>query len=309
MDFAPNEDQIALNSALDKLAAQFSSPPTDFRAFALSDKNLEAQLSEGGFFEAAAIPELGPVSAAMMIERLARLPYCSESALSMLLQHQLGEQWPRPYAIVENGNPGRFVAQANTLIIIDGEKVGLAKASPEITEYVDSLYAYPMGKLNQSLVFTPLPEAQAENIRKWIRVALAAETAGLLQAALESTTEHLTIRKQFGRPLGSFQAVQHRMSECTVLARGVKLLAFKAAATESDADAALAALHAQDSATRVVYDLHQFVGAMGMTLEFPLHLWTYRLKALLSELGGRGGQAQAVADHCFSQNHTSGEYN
>ena len=98
------------------------------------------------------------------------------------------------------------------------------------------------------------------------------------------------------------------MSECTVLARGVKLLAFKAAATESDADAALAALHAQDSATRVVYDLHQFVGAMGMTLEFPLHLWTYRLKALLSELGGRGGQAQAVADHCFSQNHTSGEY-
>ncbi len=32
-----------------------------------------------------------------------------------------------------------------------------------------------------------------------------------------------------------------------------------------------------------------------MTLEHPLHLWTYRLKALLSELGGRGGQAQAVA--------------
>ena len=59
------------------------------------------------------------------------------------------------------------------------------------------------------------------------------------------------------------------------------------------------ALHAQESAARVVYDLHQFVGAMGMTLEFPLHLWTYRLKALLSELSGRGGQAQAVAEHCF----------
>ncbi len=59
-------------------------------------------------------------------------------------------------------------------------------------------------------------------------------------------------------------------------------------------------MHAQESATRVVYDLHQFMGAMGMTLEFPLHLWTYRLKALLSELNGRGGQAQAVAEHCFA---------
>ncbi len=36
-----------------------------------------------------------------------------------------------------------------------------------------------------------------------------------------------------------------------------------------------------------------------MTLEHSLHLWTYRLKALVAELGGRGGQALAVARHCF----------
>jgi alkylation response protein AidB-like acyl-CoA dehydrogenase len=73
----------------------------------------------------------------------------------------------------------------------------------------------------------------------------------------------------------------------------------KAASTEDEGDAALAALHAQESATRIVYDLHQMLGAMGMTLEHPLHLWTYRIKALLSELGGRGGQAAAVAEYCF----------
>jgi hypothetical protein len=39
---------------------------------------------------------------------------------------------------------------------------------------------------------------------------------------------------------------------------------------------------------------------MGMTLEHPLHLWTYRLNAVLSELGGRGGQANAVGRHCFA---------
>ena len=89
------------------------------------------------------------------------------------------------------------------------------------------------------------------------------------------------------------------MAECIVLARGVRWLALKAAATADEGDAALAAMHAQNSATRVVYDAHQMLAAMGMTLEHPLHLWTYRLKALLSELGGRGGQAQAVAELCF----------
>ncbi|MDY6921908.1 MAG: acyl-CoA dehydrogenase family protein [Pseudomonadota bacterium] len=234
----------------------------------------------------------------MMVKTLARLPYAAETALSMLVRPHLEGDWPRPLAVVEHGRPGRFVAQAKTLIILDGDQVGLALAEPYKAEAVDSLYAYPMGKLKQPPQYEPLDAAAS--VRKWLRIALAAEAAGLLQAALDAVTEHLTVRKQFGRPLGSFQAVQHRTAECTVLARGVRLLAIKAAWTASESDAALAALHAQESATRVVYDLHQFMGAMGMTLEFPLHLWTYRLKALLSELNGRGGQAQAVAEHCFA---------
>ena len=139
----------------------------------------------------------------------------------------------------------------------------------------------------------------AARVRTWLRVACAAEIAGLLQSAIDSTVEHLSVRKQFGRPLGSFQALRHRMAECAVLCGGVRRLALKAAGTGDAGDAALAALHAQDSATRVIYDVHQMMGAMGMTLEMPLHLWTYRMKALLSELGGRGGQSAAVAKYCF----------
>ncbi|MFT3966612.1 MAG: acyl-CoA dehydrogenase, partial [Sphingobium sp.] len=70
----------------------------------------------------------------------------------------------------------------------------------------------------------------------------------------------------------------------------------RAAGTGDAGDAALAALHAQEAAKRVGYDYHQFLGAMGMTLEHPLHLWTYRLKALTGDLGGRGEQALAAAD-------------
>jgi alkylation response protein AidB-like acyl-CoA dehydrogenase len=80
-----------------------------------------------------------------------------------------------------------------------------------------------------------------------------------------------------------------------VLTNGVYWLALRAAGTADPADAALAALHAQEAAKRVTYDFHQFLGAMGMTLEHPLHLWTYRLKALTAELGGRGGNALAAA--------------
>ena len=107
------------------------------------------------------------------------------------------------------------------------------------------------------------------------------------------------MRQQFGRPLGTFQALRHRMAECAVLAGGVRRLALKAAWSGDPGDAALAAFHAQDSATRVNYDVHQMMGAMGMTLEMSLHLWTYRMKALLSELGGRGANAAAVAAHGF----------
>ncbi|HSW12941.1 MAG TPA: acyl-CoA dehydrogenase family protein [Solimonas sp.] len=300
MDFTLTADQSALASALDRLATPFETKPTDFHGFALFGARLEQELEDGQYFDIAQVPELGPLSAAMAVERLAWLPCTAEIALSMLVRPQLPGDWPRPLAVVENGRPGRFVATAGTVLLIDGERMALAKPAAGDVEAAESLLAYPMGRLRSGVAVHPLSDSETVNLRKWLRIALAAEASGLLQAAIASAVEHLSLRKQFGRPLGSFQALRHRMAECAVLAGGVRWLALKAAATAAEGDAALAALHAQESATRVVYDLHQMLGAMGMTLEHPLHLWTYRLKALLSELGGRSGQASAVARHCFA---------
>lgn len=300
MDLTLTSDQSALMSALDRLAKPYEFKPTDFHGFALAGETLERELEDGEYFDIAAIPELGPLTAAMAVDRLAWLPCTADIALSMLVRPHLPGDWPRPLAVVENGRPGRFVATAHTLILLDGDSVSLVRVGADDVEPVESLFAYPMGRLRRRPAnATLLSAAEAANIRKWLRIALAAEASGLLQAAIASATEYLSVRKQFGRPLGSFQALRHRMAECTVLAGGLRWLALKAAATADEADAALAALHAQDSATRIVYDLHQMLGAMGMTLEHPLHLWTYRLKALMSELGGRGGQALAVAQHAF----------
>jgi hypothetical protein len=300
MDFTLTADQSALLGALDRLVAPFESKPIDFHGFALDGSALERELTEGEYFDIAQIPELGALTAAMAVERLAWLPYTADIALSMLVRPQLPGDWPRPLAIVDNGRPGRFVAKAQTLILLDGDAVRLARVRPGDVEPVNSLFAYPMGRLTRPVEATSLSAPDAAKARKWVRIALANEATGLIQAAIASAVEHLSVRKQFGRPLGAFQALRHRMAECAVLAGGVRWLALQAAATADDGDAALAALHAQDSATRIVYDLHQMLGAMGMTLEHPLHLWTYRLKALLSELGGRGGQSVAVAQHCFA---------
>jgi alkylation response protein AidB-like acyl-CoA dehydrogenase len=189
--------------------------------------------------------------------------------------------------------------------VIDGDSIGIVHPQPDMVESLESLFAYPMGRLKQSASVAPLTNVIAQPIRKWLRVALAAEASGLLHAAIASTVEHISLRKQFGRPLGTFQALRHRVAECAVLAGGVRWLALKAASTADEGDAALAALHAQESATRVIYDVHQMFAAMGMTLEHPLHLWTYRLKALLSELGGRSGQANAVAENWNTGNEPS----
>jgi Acyl-CoA dehydrogenase, C-terminal domain len=300
MDFTLTTDQLSLATALDGLAASFQDKPIEFRGFALASEELERQLAGAEFFDIAATPGLGPVAAALTVERLARLPYAAEVGLSMLVRpHVGGGQLPRPFAFIERGKPGRFVLGAKTLLVADGDALGIARVSAADVEAVESIYAYPMARLTRAVDTTPLSPSEAGEARKWLRVAIAAEAAGLMQAAIDSTVEHLTVRKQFGRPLGSFQALRHRMAECAVLAGGVKLLALKAASTGSEGDAALAAFHAQESGSRIAYDLHQMLGAMGMTLEHSLHLWTYRLKLLLSELGGHGAQAQAVIQHCF----------
>jgi hypothetical protein len=299
MDFTPTPDQAAVLDALDALAMAFESRPTDFHGFALVSTELERQLADGEYFDLAHVPELGAVTAALAVERLARLPYTAEIALSMLLRPHLPGDWPRPLAVIENGRPGRFAATARTLLLVDGDAVSLLQPAHGDVEPVDSLFAYPMGRLVRAATGTRLAEADAARVRTGLRVALAAEASGLMHAAIAATVEHLSVRKQFGRPLGSFQALRHRLAECAVLAGGLRWLALKAASTGDAGDAALAALHAQESATRLTYEVHQMAGAMGMTLESPLHLWTYRLKALLSELGGRGGQARAVAQHCF----------
>ncbi|GAA0319345.1 hypothetical protein GCM10009087_32070 [Sphingomonas oligophenolica] len=301
MDLSLTADQTAILDAVDALAKPYAAPPTHDISFALTSDALDRELVEGGFLDIAFDPDLGTVSAAIIVERLARLPFAVEAAASALIRPLLGDHVPRPLCVVEAGKgkrPVRFLRPGAAVVAVGEADVSwFVVAADQVRIEETSLYGYPVATLlvdPEAAGGTALDVSRGDVMTRW-RIALAAEAAGLLAAALDSTATYVTDRQQFGRPIATFQAVRHRLAEAQVRANGVYWLALKAAATLDPGDAALAALHAQQSARSVVYDFHQFLGAMGMTLEHPLHLWTYRLKALIGELGGRGVQGIAAA--------------
>lgn len=301
MQLALSEDQTQVLDFIDSLARPYATLPMHDVSLTLESAELDAALVENGFLDVMAVEELGPVTAALVVEKLARLPFAVEAAASALVRPLIDPELPRPLCLVEEGRtsvPVRFLRPGATVVIVGPSSVRSFTANEAMIAPAqeDTLYAYPVAML------TGLPDgmtshevAPAEVLRAW-RVAIAAEAAGLLAAALASTVTYVSERKQFGRPLATFQGMRHRLAEDQVITNSVYWLALRAAATGDAGDAAMALLHAQEAAKRVCYDYHQFLGGMGITLEHPLHLWTYRLKLLTAELGGRGEQGLAAAE-------------
>ena len=297
MNFEPTEDQRSILDGLDQLIASFAIEPPKEPVFGAYAHDLDAALAENGFLDIAREEGFGPLDAALIVERLARLPRTVEAAATMLVAPVLGiEPGRRPIALAcgSAAMPARYLAMASLLVVDEGDDVTLITIDPHDVEPVETLFAYPYGRLRERGDGTPLP-GKGEILRRRWRVALAAEAAGCMQAALDTVIEHVTARQAFGRPLGAFQAIQHRLAMAAETAQSAKWLALRAAWSDSEADAAIAAGFVQDRIPALTYDLQQFSGAMGLTLEFPLHFWTYRLRALLGELGGSSAQARAAA--------------
>jgi hypothetical protein len=298
MDLALSDDQRAILDALDSLCKPYENAPVHDAPLAATSAALEQELLDGGFLDVAFDPDLGCVTAALIVERLARLPIAVEAAQWALVRPLLGDDLAYPLCLVDErraARPVRFLRDGASVAVVGAQVLLSAAEAGQFRAEPEALFAYPVATLHGLPAGETLAVDAAEVLTRW-RIALAAESAGLLAAALAATTTYLSERKQFGRPLATFQALRHRLAEAQVRINGVYWLAMKAAATLDAGDAALAALHAQESIRTTVYDFHQFLGAMGMTLEHPLHFWTYRAKLLMGELGGRSGQALAAAD-------------
>jgi alkylation response protein AidB-like acyl-CoA dehydrogenase len=123
---------------------------------------------------------------------------------------------------------------------------------------------------------------------------MASEQLGLARWCLETTVAYLKVRKQFGRVLGGFQAVKHRLADLYADVESGAAAARYAAATLAvgDPDATVATSIAQaynsDLAVRAAEEAVQLHGGIGMTWEHPAHLYLKRAKADQIALGTPG---------------------
>ena len=121
-------------------------------------------------------------------------------------------------------------------------------------------------------------------------IALSAEQVGASERALELTVEYLLTRVQFGQPIGSFQALQHRAADLHILVESARSLARAVAAAANDGDrtagldtdpdrglrAAAAKVYCSEALTRTASEMIQLHGAIGVTWEHPAHRYLKR---------------------------------
>ena len=133
------------------------------------------------------------------------------------------------------------------------------------------------------------PEAHGDALSRRGALARTASMAGALERVEELTLEYTAARRQFGKPVGSFQAVQahlvHGAQQSVIVS--VALAAAVRAAESGPArfEITAAKLLADQAASDATRHAHQAHGAMGMTREYPLHHVSRRLWAWRSEYG------------------------
>jgi alkylation response protein AidB-like acyl-CoA dehydrogenase len=132
-----------------------------------------------------------------------------------------------------------------------------------------------------------------------IRTAIASELIGVCQRALDMTLEFVKDRKQFGVPVGSFQAVGHRCAQMLLQTESIRSSAYFAAwAADAEPDrlpeaAALAAAAAADGGREVTGSAIQAHGGIGFTWEADVH-WLYKRAQLDSALLGGAKRHRAA---------------
>ncbi len=300
MDFELSSDQKLLLTSLEGLLDPFRSPPIGGHRYVEYSVELQAELIKSGFLDVASESGYGLLDAALLVEEIASCPVSVEVAASTLISPLIGG-FGSPIALSWGvDRPARYLKQAKIVCLFRHDGVLVGTPAPDELDPIESVVAYPLATLravpSDAVHYTG---NIAATIRRRALIGIAAEAAGVMRGALQLTVQYVKDRQQFGHPLGDFQAIQHRLAEDAQLIHACRTLAFRAAYEDDDRHAAVACLYAQEAIRKIIYDCHQFSGAMGLTLEYPLHLWTYRLKYLQGEAGGKARQGQLLAQEVW----------
>jgi alkylation response protein AidB-like acyl-CoA dehydrogenase len=282
---------------------------------------------------------LGMVELAIVQEELgyalAPTPFLSDVSAALLLagaSDDVREQWLKPLAsgekrgavAVVNGDPA-LTAEGNKLT---GTKIAVADAgtadflvvaAPGDEHFVvardaDGVTVEPDEGLDPTRKLhtvrfdgadaTPLGADQAaiDRAHHATAVAISAESVGVAQRTLEMAVEYAKERKQFGRPIGAYQAVSHMCAQMlleTDGARGLTLYAAWALDHEPETAplaASMAKAYASDAGWRVPGHALQVHGGIGFTWEHDLHFFLKRGKANAHAWGDARWHRERVAE-------------
>jgi len=150
-----------------------------------------------------------------------------------------------------------------------------------------------LGQLNQGW-------GAVQKIIERAAVGKCCEMVGNIQRVLEMTVDYAKERKQFDRPIGSFQIIQHHCADMATDVDGARFSIYQAAWMLSEGlpctkEVAIAKAWAGEASQRVLALAHQIHGAIGVTIEHDLHFHTRRAKAAELAFGDADFYREAVA--------------
>tara|TARA_R110000823_G_scaffold295738_5_gene415651 strand:+ start:33273 stop:34316 length:1044 start_codon:yes stop_codon:yes gene_type:complete len=203
-----------------------------------------------------------------------------------------------------------ILQQGDTLVAAPAEAVSLVRS-----ESVDpSRRLYQVALNGDAPVVAEGEKAEAIVAAAFNRGALgaAAQALGLAQRMLDMSVQYTGERQQFGKPIGSFQAVKHHMANVAVRLEYAKAPVYRAAYAIAHAQpiAARAVSHAKlvacEAANLAAKNSIQVHGAMGYTWEVDLHIFMKKAWALANTWGDAGCHKARVASDIFADGTTLG---
>jgi len=205
-----------------------------------------------------------------------------------------GEKTLVPYAdvadhmlVLARTRNGKILEKGLTLFIVDMKKPGIkVEVIPTITGETLCQVRFKNVKLSDGDVLGT--SGAAENMVKRIldKAALlkCAEVSGACQAVLEMTAAYARDRRQFGKPIGTFQVIQHRLVDMLMQMEGLQYLVYQAAwmmsaGADCAAQIAMAKVKANGVYQRIALDGIKIHGAIGFSIEHDMGLYYRRVLA------------------------------
>ena len=326
MDFAFTDEQQEIKStARDFLASRFK--PEKVRELAESGQTYDEVLWGemcGLGWPGLAISEdygghgLGVVELVILLEEmgfaLAPSPFISNAFAGVLIEaagsDEQKQRWLPGIASGEQRGAAAFTlgeepivgaATGAALIVLnDGEGARIVEASEvelERLPLIDATRAYFRARSDGG---DPLPGDIAAAVDTGV-VASSAELVGVAARALEMAVAYAKEREQFGRPIGSYQAVSHRLAEMLWDVEEARSLVYYAAwCADANLDAlplaaSMAKARASDAACQVTHDAIQTLGGIGFTWEHDIHFFLKRARVSAQLLGTPSQHRERVA--------------